>query len=140
MAVINDGFSTTIAIGSGVAGVTFFEKKVTPPGYDGGGENDTTTMRNTAWRTRQPKALKTLTNSKTTVAYDPALYTSILALINVNGLVVITFSDAHTLTFWGWLDKFTPGECAEGEQPTAEIEIIASNQNDSGVETAPSYA
>ena len=136
MARVDDGFSTKISIG----GVYLWEKEVTPPGIEGGGENDTTTMRNTTWRTKAPKRLKTLTPSKFTAAYDPIAYNSILAVINVNSQIVVTFADNHTLTFWGWVDKFVPNAAKEGEQPTAEVEIIPSNQNNSGVEVAPVYA
>ena len=120
MPVLTDGYQTKITIGA----ITFYEKKVTPPGIDGGGEVDTTTMRSTTWRSRQPKALSTLTNCKATAAYDPSQYAAILALVHVIGTVTIEFPDAVVLTFEGWLDKFTPGELTEGEQPTAEIEII----------------
>jgi len=96
MSILNDGHSTTLTFAAtpGIAGVTFKEKEVTPPAIQGGGENDTTTMRN-------------------------------------------TFPDGATLAFWGWLDEFTPGAAVEGEQPEADITVICSNQNDSGVETAP---
>jgi len=142
MTIMNDGHSTTITFNDtpGVAGVTFKEKEVTPPAIQGGGENETTTMRNTTWRTRQPKQLKTLDQSSFTAAYDPALYDTILALINANQLITITFPDGDTLAFWGWLDDFTPGANVEGEQPEADLTIICSNQNAAGVETAPVYA
>ena len=133
---LDDGYQTLISFAAN-GSVKFYEKSVTPPGIDGGGETDTTTMLNNVWRTRNPKALKTLTNASTTVAYDPAVYPQIVALVGVNNLITITFPDGDTLAFWGWLDKFTPGEHTEGEQPTCEIEIIPSNQNASGTETAP---
>lgn len=133
---IDDGFATTISF-SGAPNVKLWEKQVTPVGMEGGGANDTTTMRNTAWRTRSPKKLKTLTDSSFTAAYDPAAYTDLVALINVNQEITITFPNDETLTFWGWLDKFSPGRIAEGSQPEADCTIIASNQNDSGEEVAP---
>jgi len=136
MGIINDGFSTTIAFAED-ADVQMKEKELTPPGVEGGGANDTSTMRNTAWRTRQPKSLKTLGDASLTVAYDPAVYDEIVDMVNVNQVITITFPNAETLVFWGWLDQFTPGSMKEGEQPTADITIIASNQNDSGVEVAP---
>jgi len=120
MALLTDGYSTRISFG----GITIYEKGVTPPGIDGGGEVDTTTMASTIWRSKQPKALSTLTNCKATVAYDTADYATLLAQVHVVQTITITFSDATTLVFEGWLDKFIPGECTEGEQPTAEIEII----------------
>jgi len=139
MARIDDGFSTLISWTSDPT-VLFYEKTVTPPGVSGGGEIETSTMQNTAWRTKSPKSLKTLTESSVTVAYDPATYDEIIALVNVNDSITITFPDGSTLVFWGWLDEFQPGELVEGEQPTADITIICSNQNGSLVETAPAYA
>lgn len=139
MAILNDGFSTIVSIG----GVDFFEKEVTPPGIDGGGPNDTTTMRNLAWRTRQPKFLVTLTESEILVAYDSSVYDdtgTILDNVNVNQLLVITFPDSHAVAFWGWLDKFKANAIKEGEQPTAMITIVPSNQNNSGVEVAPVWS
>ncbi len=142
MSRIDDGHPTTITIGG--AGSTLsaylWEKSVTPPGISGGGEIDTTTMHNSIWRTRAPKSLKTLTNSTLTIAYDPALYDALVSLINVNVEMVITFPDSSTLTFWGWIDEWSPGECVEGAQATADITIICSNENDANVETAPVYS
>lgn len=138
MSVLTDGFKTTISLTG--AGVTFFEKEVTPPDIDGGGPNDTTTMRNTTWRTKQPKKLKTLGKFSAKVAYDPAFYSTTVAQINVNQLITVTWPDGHSLSFWGWLNKFAPDPLKEGEQPTASIELECSNQNNSGVEIAPVYA
>lgn len=139
MARIDDGYQTLIGFASSPT-VKLYEKSVTPPGMDAGGEVDTTTMHNTRYRTRNPKALITMSTSSLKAAYDPAVYPQIVALIGVNNLITITFPDGSTVAFWGWLNKFTPGELVEGEQPTADVEIIPSNQNSSGVETAPAYS
>jgi len=136
---MDDGHATYFTFGANPA-VKFWEKTVTPPGVEGGGENDTTTMRNANWRTRAPKKLKTLANSSTTVAYDPAVYADAVALLQINQQITITFPDLSTVTFWGWLDTFSPGELTEGEQPTAEITVIPSNQDASGAEVGLSYA
>jgi len=53
MARIDDGFQTLVSFAN-YPDVLLWEKEVTPPGVDGGGANETTTMRNTAWRTRSP--------------------------------------------------------------------------------------
>jgi len=135
MARIDDGHQTLIAFAADGT-VEFYEKTVTPPGIEGGEEIDTTTMLNETWRTRAPRSLST---SSCTVAYDPVIYDSILALVNVVNLITVTFPDGATLEFWGWLKSFKPNELREGEQPTAEIEIVPGNQNDSGAETAPVY-
>lgn len=135
---IDDGHSTRLSFAADST-VKFYEKTVTPPGIDAGGPIDTTTMHNTTYRTKSPKALLDITNAALTVAYDPATYPEILALAGVNNLITVTFPDGDTVAFWGWLDKFTPGELVEGEQGTADIEIVVSNVNGSNVETAPVY-
>ena len=136
MGRLNDGHATLIAFSEN-SNVLFWEKDVTPPGVDGGGEIDTTTMHNTVWRTKVPKALKTLTDAPFNAAYDTAVYDQIIAMTNINQLITITFSDGSTLAFWGWLNAFQPGALVEGEQPSADITIMASNLNGSEVETGP---
>lgn len=138
MSRLNDGHSTLITFAAD-SDVQMWEKEVTPPGVSGGGENDTTTMHNVNYRTKQPKSLKTITESSIVVAYDVAVYNEILAMVNDNQLITVHFPDGSTLSFWGWINEFKPNALVEGEQPTAEITIIPSNQNDSDVETAPVY-
>lgn len=144
MTIQTDGFSTTIEFSASASGILLTtlmkEKEVTPPGVDAGGENDTTSMRNTDFRTKQPKSLKTLMNSSLVVFYDPAILDEILATVGVNQSIVITFPDISTWTFWGWLNEFVPNAQVEGEPPTANITIIPSNQNNSGEEVPPAYS
>lgn len=139
MAVLNEGFKTLISFALAPS-IAIKEKTLTPPSMEAGGENDTTTMRNTRWRTRQPKKLVTAGNMSGTCAYDPVVYSDIVAMIGVNQLITITFSDNSTLQIWGWLDAFTPNEVTEGSQPTAGYTIIPSNQDNTGAEVAPVYA
>ena len=138
MSRIDDGFATLITFSLN-GSIKFYEKEVTPPGLAGGGENDTTTMRNVEWRTKAPKKLKSLTEGGGVVSYDPAVYDEVVAMMQENQEITIEFADGSTLAFWGWLEEFTPNACKEGEQPTANIKFIPSNQNDSGVETAPVF-
>ena len=141
MAFINDGFKTLINLSNYASGVDLYykERDVTPPGWDGGGENDTTTMRNTAFRTKQPKGLISLMETVSVVQYDTKIYGEIQALMNVNTVITITFPDLATLHFRGWLDKFIPNALVEGEMGTATITIIPANQTAAGVEAAPVY-
>lgn len=140
MGRIDDGFSTQIDFADNPS-VSFWEKEVTPPGIEGGGANETTTMRNSTWRTKSPKKLVSLTDCSFTAAYDPVVYEDIIDMINANQLITITFPDDSTLEFWGWLDSFTPNANVEGEQPTAACTIVPSNQTDSATPTeiAPDY-
>lgn len=139
MARIDDGFSTTIAFALDSA-VQFFEKEVQPPGIAAGGAIDVTTMLNTTFRTMAPKKLVTLTEASLVVAYDPLVYNEILAMIGQIQQITVTFPDGVTIIFFGWIDEFTPAALVEGEQPTADVTIIPSNQDVSLVETGPVIA
>lgn len=138
MARLDDGHSTTIYFSGATSGITvFWEKEITPPGISGGGENDTTTMRNVTWRTKAPKNLKSLTPGSFVVAYDSAILDEMNAMINVNQLIVITYPDGSDMRFWGFIDDFTPNSLVEGEQPTANITVIPTNQDSAGNEASP---
>lgn len=140
MSFLTDGYQALIAFNSSGGVPTYMkEKEVQPPDIDGGGEIDTTTMRNVVWRTRQPKHLKTLGNIVVHVEYDSATYVNIVSAINVNQTITVSFPDGHTLTFWGWVNKFTPTSLKEGEFPTAELQVICSNQTSNNVESGPVY-
>jgi hypothetical protein len=137
---LDDGHSTTFAF-SADANVNLWEKTVTPPGIDGGDEIDTTTMHNNTWRTRAPRQLKTLTEMSCTCAYDPVVYTELLALINVRQSITVHMPDGSTVAFFGFLKNFEPGENSEGEQPTADVTIVPTNVDpDDGTEAAPVVA
>lgn len=136
---LDNGFSTKITFAND-ADVSFWEKTVTPPGIDGGDGIDITTMFNTAWRTKAARTLKELTDASVTAAYDPNVHSQIVALVNVEQLITVTFPDTSTLDFYGYLKSFTPGEFQEGEQPTADIEVVCTNLNpNTGLETAPVF-
>jgi len=135
---LDDGYSTKIAFARD-ADVEFWEKTVKPPGYDGGDAIDTTTMHNVTYRTFAARALKTLTESSLNVAYDPAVYTSILNnLINQEGSITVHFPDGSKLDFYGYLRTFEPADNAEGEFPEATINITPTNWDPvNDVEAAP---
>lgn len=134
---LDDGYRCLIALAADLD-VSFWEKTVQPPGVDGGDSIEQTTMHNDDWRTMSARALKTLTESSATVAYDPNVYNNILALINVETTVTIHFPDGSTLAFYGYLQKFEPSELQEGEQPEASITIVPTNFDPAAkVEAAP---
>lgn len=135
---MDDGHATFITL-SGAPTIKLYEKEVTPPGMTNGGPIDTTTMRNTNWRTMSPKQLKSLTAVSATVAYATEAIEQIWAQMGVNQEITITYPDGSTITFWGWLDEFTPGANVEGEQPTATITVHPSNHDNDGNEVAPNY-
>lgn len=142
MAVLEDGFATIFSFAANPT-VKFYEKIITPPGMDGGGPIDVTTMRNTLYRTFAPKKLKTLTPMTAQCSFDDQVFsaTEVWAMIGVNQLITITFPDAHTFAFWGFLDKFIPGDLGIAEdQPMATVTIQPTMRNASGVETAGVWA
>jgi hypothetical protein len=140
MSRLRDGFSTQISFAENPT-VKFFEITVQPPGIDGGGANDTTTMRNTALRTMQPKQLKSLTPMTFSASYDSEVFDvdEVFAMINVNQLITILMPDGSEYAFWGFLNSFIPGAHQEGSQPVATLNIIPTNQDDDYVETDPVY-
>ena len=131
---LDEGHQTLIELGTSGA-VKFYQKTVKPPGASGGGAVDTLTMLNTRFRTQWPKKLLTISDCDLNAAYDPAIFTDVLTMIQVNQLLTITFADLTTLEWYGWLEEFEPSEISEGEQPTASIKLMASMQNNAKVET-----
>jgi hypothetical protein len=137
MPVMENGFKTLITFPTHPA-IKFQEKEVQPFGVEGGDEIDVSTMRNTTVKTKAPQALLDFTNGNITVAYEGAVLAQIIALVNVNQLIVITLPTGHgTWSFWGYLKNFIPGANVPGEQPEAEAEFVCTNRNASGVETVP---
>jgi len=133
---LDDGFSTKYTFAAD-PDLEIWEKSVTPPGYDGGDAIDTSTMWNTKLRTFNPRKLMTMTEGSFEGAYDPTCYTSILALINVETTVTVTFPDGSTVAFFGYLKTFKPNACEDGTQPTAACTIQPTNQDSSGAEQDP---
>lgn len=136
MTFLSDGWQTLIEFAE-KPDILLREKTVKPPGIDGGGSIDTTTMRNETVRTFEPKHLKTITESTVSVSYDPAAYNDIMEMIQVKQLITITFPDGSTLPFWGFLDKFEINELSEGEFPLADCTIAPCNTDDDGDEVVP---
>lgn len=140
MPYLTDGHSTTITFAADGT-IELKEISVTPPGVDGGGAIDITTMDNTTWRTKAAKSLADITDGSFTAAYDPVVYSDIVTnLINKNGSITVNFSDGSNVVFKGYLNTFTPNEVSEGERPTAACTIVITNVDETdGSETAPVY-
>jgi hypothetical protein len=124
-----DGFRTIFGF-SALPGVFLREREVQTPELDGGGPIDTTTMLNVNWRTNAAKSLKTLGELTAQCQYDPFVYSQIITtLLNANNLITMVFPDAATMTFWGFLNKFTPAPKKEGDFPLAEIKVVPTHRN-----------
>ena len=135
---LQDGFSTLIGF-SDEPTVKLKEINVTPPGVSVGKMIDQTTMRNKDVRMAAAARLKSITNGKISVQYDPAVLQTCLSMVGQNQLITVTFPDNSTWSFWGWLDSFTLGALEEGKLPTADVALIPSNLNLSGAEVMPAY-
>ena len=135
---LRDGYQSLIAFAAD-ADVSLWEKSVTPPGVDGGEPVDSTTMHNTAVRTKGPRALIDFSECKMTCGYDPQVYGQIIALVNVETSITIHFPDGSTLCFFGYLQKFDPKELKEGTPPEADVVIVATNTDEDGKEATPDY-
>ena len=146
--IMEDGFPTTISFtGINVENEgdpqNFCVKSLTPPAYVMGGANDVSCMSNTAFRTKASKKLIAVADITVAGYYNAALYTDLLAQLGVNQEIVITFppvggAAAQTLTLYGFLDSFTPGNHEEGSAPEATLVIVVSNRDANGDEIAPS--
>lgn len=138
MGVLRDGHPTKITMGT-PASAKFYFKTVTPPGWSGGGGNSSTHMGNVRYRTQKPKKLLTINDIEGTCSYEVVALDTIDDALQLNQLFTVEFEDGDKIKVWGWLEEFVPQENKEGDQPTAKVKIMISNENASGVETGPVY-
>ena len=137
---LDDGYQTIISFALD-PNISLWEKTVQPPGLDGGDAVDTTTMRNTTYRTSYPRALVTMTDMSITAAYDPIMLIRVVGgtvdvdsypgLINKPTTITVEFPDGSKWAFFGFLRSFTPQDHEEGTQPTATVVITPMNQDPS---------
>ncbi len=133
-----DGFKTLIKF-TNIGNVDFAEVTVKPPGLDGRGPIDTSSMRNSQMITKYPKSLINVTDVTSTVQWNPGLLIDLInGVLNKNQFIKVSFPNNSVLSFYGWLDKFEPNEHREGEVPLATMTVPASNVNANGVEVIPS--
>lgn len=125
---MGDGYQCLVAFAAD-PDAAFWEKEVTPPGIEGEDAVDTSTQHNDTWRTKTPQTLVTLTDFTMTVNYDPALYVSILNLVNVATAITIHFPNGDSLSFWGFLKSFVPGGLSRGNVPEATVTVVPTNQD-----------
>lgn len=138
--VLKDGHPSKITFAAD-PDVSFWEKSLTPGGFDGGDAIDLTTFFNVTYRRKTPRSLIDLTACSGTCLYDPNVITQIDDLINVETTVTITFKDGTTWAEYGWLKSFTPQEMTEGEPPMADFEVELSGwDNTNNVEAGPAVA
>lgn len=138
MKFLEDGFSTIVSLEHQLD-IELYGYDVTPPGITSGGPINTTTMRNTAWRTQVHKKLKSMTPMTMTMAVVTKSIPKVQNQIGVNQLITVAFPDGLKIAFYGWIDELTFGAFREGERALATLNIIPSLVNAQGIETPPTY-
>lgn len=134
---LDDGYRTTFAF-SQDPDISLWEKEVGLPGIDGGEAIDNTTMHNDVYRTASSRALKTLTPFTIKAAYDPAVYTQLVNIINVEGSITEHLPDGSTLTYYAFAQKAEFDPLVEGNLPMVNVTIVPTNKDpQTGAEEGP---
>lgn len=123
---LDDGRVALIAFASNNS-LLIWEKEVQPPGIDNGDDIDTTTMWNEDFRTHMPRQLNDLTEHTIVAAYDPCVYTDLLALTGVCDNITVYFPDNSTLSYWGYIKNVEFSPLVDGEQPEVTITVQPTN-------------
>jgi hypothetical protein len=130
----DEGYQSLITFAAD-SNLSFWETVVGAPGIDGGDPVPTTTMHNTAVRTKAPRKLKEHTPFQVQGKFSSGTIDQVYALINVNGWITVKWPDGTQYSFPGYLKAFQPGQAQEGNPLEGTLEIIPTGQI-SGVETA----
>lgn len=125
---LRSGHSTKITFASQPT-ISFWEKTVTPSGYDNGDPIDTKTMHDVRYRGKAPRPLIESTDISISVAYDPNVLNAIKSLIGVEDTITETFPDGSSKAEFGFLKSFTPQENSEENQPMADVTIVITNRD-----------
>ena len=135
---LNDGPPSFIAF-SVLPNAAFWEKRVQPPGIDGGPPIDISSMHNVTWITVVPQALKTLTPFTIEALYDPRILGSLNAsLVNNPGSVTVQFPELTDYDFWGYCQSGIPQPMVKGEPPMITLTVNPTNYDPSNrVEAGP---
>ena len=125
---LGDGYQTLVAVASDT-NMSFWENSITPPGLMADPPVDTTSMLNTRYHTFSPGTLITMTEFQMTGFYDPALYSSIVTIINVPTTITVHFPDGSSVCFYGYVKDFKPNALERGKPPDATITVQPTNQD-----------
>ena len=136
---LRDGYASLVTFVDNPT-VMLWEKETTPTGIDNGEPIDQTTFHNTTYATKWPQEISEITDGSFLAAYDPDVEDEIMSLVGNNQEITVTFNDGSTKAIWGYLKSFIPQRHTKGQQPTAEITIVATNMDDSFAEYGPAVA
>lgn len=116
--------------------ISLWEVETGLPGPEGGEPIDTVTMRNTLFRTKDPRILQEIMAAPMQFAYDPQALPAISGMINKNQLITWTFPTGGTWAIWAYLKSFKPNpNTIDDKMPLATAEIVPTMHNNSDVET-----
>ena len=116
------------------------ELAVKPPGVQGTGGKNTTNHANTAIQTKSPGKLAEITNIGGTCHFEKGALAGLMAQVQVNQLITITYPGGGSHAVYGWLEAFIPNDFVANQQPTASFTIIVGNRHSTtGAETLPVY-
>jgi hypothetical protein len=132
---LDSGHSTKITLANNPS-ISFWEKTVTPPGFDAGDAIDTTNMHNVRYVSKAPQPLIDMTDISGTCSYDPGVLTQIEAIMGIHTTVTVTHPDGTTWAQYGFLKSFTPQENSRNNQPMANYTIVITNYDRTGHVTA----
>lgn len=133
---MKDGYRTLLTF-AGINNAEYAEVTVKPPGINGRGPIDITSMRNNKVTTKWPKALIDFSNCQSTVQWNPAFFPQIRDfVVNKNQRISVQLPTGNAMVFYGWVDSWEPNDHREGEVPLATLGIVVSNNN-GDVETMP---
>lgn len=107
--------------------VSLWEMEVGHAGLDGGDPIDTSTMHNDTWRTKSPRALIDSSPFTCRFAFDPAVKSQLVSLVNVRTTVTVRFRDGSTEAQYGYLQTTEFDPMVEGEMPTGTATICPTN-------------
>ena len=107
--------------------INIWEIEVGLPGYDNGEAIDITTQWNDDFRTFWTRYLHTLTEFTVVGAFDPILYTEVLAIRGVVTTFTIQFTDLSTLAFYAYVRMMEFDAMVEGTMPRVTLTIKPTN-------------
>lgn len=136
---LDQGMRITICFANSPA-LNIEEVDPMPFGLDGGEPADITTQFNLVTRTKYPRFLIECTETEYEAAYNPAVLTTLLSIINKNTSITFHFPDHSAWAVWGFLRKAVPDKFEDGKQPRMKITITPTNYDDvNAVEAVPIY-
>jgi len=131
-----DGVGTSLTIGS----LTLEQVTLKGLGINGGDPLDASHLGNTAYLTKKPQTLKEVTDITGTAHYAPEDLADVIAEINDNQSMTLTFTGIGTITFYGFLQVFEPDEGEIGSTWNASFTVVVTNLNATDVETGPVFS